>query len=109
MRAIVRCTAIVFCFIGTGAAAQKADDFYAKNKLTIVVGGDPGGAHDAYARLLARHLAQHLSGTPAIIVQNMTGAGGVVAANYIANVAPRDGSTIAALIRQCRRAAAAEK
>ena len=62
-----------------------------------MVGGDPGGAHDAYARLLQRHIARHIPGNPVVIVQNMTGAGGVVAANWIANVAPRDGSAIAAL------------
>ena len=85
----------ILCF-GT-AQAQTASEFYARNKLTIVVGGDPGGAHDAYARLLARYIGSHISGAPVVVVQNMTGAGGVVAANYIANVAPKDGSVIAAL------------
>jgi tripartite-type tricarboxylate transporter receptor subunit TctC len=80
-----------------GARAQGVEEFYGRNKITIVVGSDVGGAHDAYARLLARYLAKFIPGNPPIIVQNMLGAGGVVAANYIANVAPRDGTVMAAL------------
>jgi tripartite-type tricarboxylate transporter receptor subunit TctC len=92
-----RLSILASLFLATAAHAQGVADFYGKNKLTIIVGSGVGGAHDAYARLLARHFGNFIPGHPSIIVQNMVGAGGVVAANHIANVAPRDGSVIAAL------------
>ncbi len=97
MKRSIACVAAIGLLAASSASAQKVDEFYSKTKLTLVVGGDAGGAHDAYARLLQRHIVRHIPGNPVVIVQNMTGAGGVVAANFIANVAPRDGSTIAAL------------
>lgn len=63
--------------------------------LTIHVGYGAGGGYDANARLLARHYGRHLPGQPAVIVQNMPGAGGMRAANWLYNVAPADGSAIA--------------
>ncbi len=63
--------------LGTFAAgsAGRADDFYKGKMLTIVVGFSPGGGYDTYARVLARHIAAHISGNPNVIVQNMPGAG----------------------------------
>ena len=74
--------------------SDAADDFYRGKTLTIVVGSSPGGAYDAYGRLLARHLAQHLPGTPTIIVQDMPGAGSLTAARYLDANAPTDGTAI---------------
>jgi tripartite-type tricarboxylate transporter receptor subunit TctC len=65
--------------------------------VRIVVGASAGGGFDAYARLLAAHLGRHIAGNPSVIVQNMTGAGSLVAANYIANAAPKDGTVIGAV------------
>jgi tripartite-type tricarboxylate transporter receptor subunit TctC len=73
------------------AAAQA--NFSGKT-ITIVVGYKPGGGYDATARMLARHLPQHLPGKPTVIVQNMPGGNSIIAANHIYNVAKPDGLTI---------------
>ena len=73
------------------AAAQP--NFSGKT-ITIVVGYKPGGGYDATARMLARHLPNHLPGKPTVIVQNMPGGNSIIAANHIYNVAKPDGLTI---------------
>jgi tripartite-type tricarboxylate transporter receptor subunit TctC len=73
----------------------RADDFYQGKTLRIVVGTPTGGGYDAYARLVARHLGNHIPGKPALIVSNMPGASGLKAAAYLYGIAPRDGSVIA--------------
>lgn len=80
-------------------ASQRAwaqDDFYRGKQFHLVVSTDAGGAYDTYARLVSQFLKEHIPGNPTIIVQNMPGAGGLKAANYIATTAPRDGTVIAA-------------
>jgi len=77
-----------------GAWAQ--GDFYNGKQLRLVVSTDPGGAYDTYARLLSQILKDYIPGNPTIIVQNMPGASGLKAANYMATSAPRDGAVIAA-------------
>ena len=67
---------------------------YAGKTITIVVGYKPGGGYDATARLLARHLPDHIPGKPTVIVQNMPGANSLIAANHVYNVAKPDGFTI---------------
>ena len=57
--------------------------------VTLVVGYSPGASYDIYARNFARHLGKHLPGNPAIVVQNMTGAGSLRSANYVFNAAPK--------------------
>jgi tripartite-type tricarboxylate transporter receptor subunit TctC len=69
-------------------------EFYNGRTLTLIVSFNSGGGADAYARLMARHLGRHIPGTPAVIVKNMPGAGGLIAANYLALVAPKDGSEL---------------
>lgn len=80
--------------LGFGAPlhAQSAP-FYRSKMITFVVGVSPGGAYDVWARLIASHMSKHIPGNPQIIVQNMPGAGGLVAANYVYNVAKPDGLT----------------
>ena len=67
---------------------------YAGKTITVVVGYKPGGGYDATARLLARHLPEHIPGKPTIIVQNMPGANSLIAANHVYGVAKPDGLTI---------------
>jgi tripartite-type tricarboxylate transporter receptor subunit TctC len=67
----------------------------APQRINLVVGTPPGGGYDSYARLVARHLPAQLAGSPTINVQNMPGAGSLIAANWLANSAPKDGSAIA--------------
>jgi tripartite-type tricarboxylate transporter receptor subunit TctC len=93
------CIAALVIFMPCGVnAQQQVEDFY-KNRRTInlYVGFAPGGSYDLYARMVARHLGKHIPGTPTVIVNNMPGAGSLQAANFIYNVAPRDGSALGAL------------
>ena len=76
------------------AHAQNVEQFYKGRQVNLIVGFNPGGAYDPYARTLAKHLPKHLPGAPDIVVKNMQGAGSVRAANYLYNVAPRDGSEL---------------
>src|SRR6201999_3588304 len=77
-----------------GAAGDFAAQFRSPSVAVYIPAGI-GGGYDAYARLAARHLGRFLPGNPAIVPKNMPGAGGVVLANYLYNVAPKDGSAIA--------------
>ncbi len=82
-----------------GAASTRADpvrDFYAGpgKQMRFIIRTPPGGGYDLLSRLLARHIGRHIPGEPVVTPNNMPGGGGIVAANYMANVAPRDGSVI---------------
>ena len=79
-------------FLSSGAAA--ADDFYSGKTVRIVVGFSAGGGFDTYARAMARHMGKHIPGNPTFIVENMTGAGSLIAANHVYKVAKPDGLTI---------------
>ena len=76
------------------ASPAFADDFYNKRQITMIVGSAPGGGYDTYARLVARHLPKFIPGEPTIVVQNLPTAGSLAAMNTLANISPRDGSTI---------------
>jgi len=76
----------------SGLAAE--DPFYKGKTIRIIVGLSPGGGFDAYSRLLARHMGKHIPGNPNFYVQNMTGAGSLISANYLYNKAKPDGLTI---------------
>ena len=79
---------------GGPAAAQDAKPLAGGKNITMIVSYGTGGGYDIYGRLVARHLGNHLPGTPKIIVKNMPGAGGLSGANYLYNVAGKDGSEI---------------
>jgi tripartite-type tricarboxylate transporter receptor subunit TctC len=83
--------------LGLFASAAQADDFYKGQTVTIILSSAPGGGYDAVARTLAAHLGKHIPGNPTVVVKNMAGAGGIVAANFLYNVAPKDGLTIGGL------------
>jgi tripartite-type tricarboxylate transporter receptor subunit TctC len=89
----------VAALMAVPANAQTAAEFYKGKTLTVVVGNGPGGGFDAFARLLARHIGRYVPGNPGVIVQNMPGAGSLVAANYLYNVAPKDGTTFGLIAR----------
>jgi tripartite-type tricarboxylate transporter receptor subunit TctC len=76
------------------AKADAVSDFYKNKTMRILVGYPPAGSYTAYAQLAAAHIGRYIPGKPRVIIQNMPGAGSLVAANYFANVAPRDGSMI---------------
>jgi len=92
----------LWCLCGIVLAASfldqaKADavaDFYHGRTVTLFVGYSVGGGYDNYARVLARHLGNHIPGNPSVLPQNMPGAGSLRALNYLYNAAPKDGSAI---------------
>jgi tripartite-type tricarboxylate transporter receptor subunit TctC len=88
------CLAIMLFMLGATAPAlaQKPVDFSGKT-INFIVSFEAGGPYDLYSRVVARHLGRHLPGKPAVIVQNMPGAGGMAGINYLYNVAPKDGTT----------------
>src|SRR5215467_3793207 len=75
------------------SAPAVAEDFYAGKQIEVIVGSAVGGGYDAYARFLARHMGRFIPGNPTLIVKNMPGAGGRIAANYLTVRAPRDGTS----------------
>jgi tripartite-type tricarboxylate transporter receptor subunit TctC len=81
------------------ANAQTAAEFYKGKQLTMITSASVGGGYDQYARLLAKHMPRFIPGNPTIVVQNMPGADGIRAANYLYNVAPKDGTVIGGLSR----------
>ncbi len=78
------------------AFAQASADFYKGKSIRLLIGFGPGGGYDIYARAVAQHIGKHIPGAPSIVPQNMPGAGSVLVANHLANVAPRDGTVIGA-------------
>jgi tripartite-type tricarboxylate transporter receptor subunit TctC len=76
-----------------------AQDFFAGKTVTLIVGYQAGSLYDANARFVARHLARFIPGNPTVIVRNMPGAGTLTAANNVANLAPKDGTTIGLIAR----------
>jgi tripartite-type tricarboxylate transporter receptor subunit TctC len=92
---------IVMIGIGTAVTqAAKADpvaDFYRGKNVNVLIGVAVGGEYDLHARLVARHIGKYIPGSPAVVPQNMTGAGGLKMANYLFEVAARDGTNIGML------------
>lgn len=77
-----------------GASAATAQDYYAGKTITFIIGSAAGGGYDTYGRAIARHLARHIPGVPAIVIQNMPGASSLRAAAYLYNIAAKDGTVI---------------
>ena len=80
------------------AHAQPAEPFFARKTVTIYVGYTAGGSYDLYARLIARHLGKYIPGNPSVVAQNMPGAGSMKAANYVYQVAPKDGTSLGVVV-----------
>lgn len=78
----------------SSALADVVADFYRGKNVEMYIGYSAGGGYDVYARLVARHIAKHIPGNPNIIPKNMTGAGSLKLANWLYNVAPKDGTVI---------------
>jgi len=87
----------VFCGLiaSSPTVADPIEDFYKGKTMQMVIRSQAGaGGYDSYARLLARHIGRNIPGNPRVLPVNMPGGGGIVAANYIAKVAPKDGTTL---------------
>ena len=87
--------ASILWFTPQHASAQAAAEFYQNKSIDLIIGYSPGGGYDAYARLLARHLGAHIPGNPRIVPRNMPGGGSRAAAQYVYNVAPKNGTVLA--------------
>jgi tripartite-type tricarboxylate transporter receptor subunit TctC len=90
----VLCALLVVAGFVTAGESAGVDDFYKGKNVRIVVGFSAGGGFDTYARAIARHMSKHIPGGPSIVVENMTGAGSLIAANHVFKVAKPDGLTI---------------
>jgi tripartite-type tricarboxylate transporter receptor subunit TctC len=84
----------ILASIGAPAAADTVADFFKGKTLTLVIGYTPGGGYDTYARVLARHYGKLIPGQPTVVVQNMPGAGSMLAANHIYSRAAADGTVL---------------
>lgn len=88
---------LLVCIVGLTLIpyiASAAAPFYEGKTIRIIVGYSAGGGFDTYARVISRHMGRHIQGNPTIIVENMTGAGGLISANHLYKVAKPDGLTI---------------
>ena len=90
------------------AHADAIEDFYRGKTIRMYINSTPGAGYDVYARLVGRHMGNHIPGKPTIVAQNMPGAGGRAAAGYIYNIAAKDGLSLAALNRSVALAQAME-
>jgi tripartite-type tricarboxylate transporter receptor subunit TctC len=85
---------VVLLALCCAGPSRADDDFYKGKTINFIIGTAPGGGYDAYSRLIARHIGRHLPGQPPVVPQNMPGAAGIRTANYLYNVAPKDGTVI---------------
>jgi tripartite-type tricarboxylate transporter receptor subunit TctC len=96
---LVRLLLMAMALAPSGSPAQSAKPFYEGKTIQLLVSSGPGATTDISARLVGRYLGKHIPGNPGIVVQNMSGGGGLVGANYLYNVAKPDGLTITAISR----------
>jgi tripartite-type tricarboxylate transporter receptor subunit TctC len=85
---------VAFCLSTSSGSVSAQSPFYQGKTVRIIVGGSAGGGYDTYTRAIARHLGKHVPGNPTFVVENMTGAGSLIAANHVYKVARPDGLTI---------------
>ena len=100
IRNTMACVGAIACGLGlamTPALAQS--NFYAGKTVNLYVGYSAGGGYDVYGRMVARYMGKHIPGNPTVVVTNMPGAGSLRAANWIYNVAPKDGTAFGTIAR----------
>ena len=98
--AVTAIWAAALALTATSAAyAQAPADFYRGKNVRFLVGYGPGTGYDVYMRVVQRHIGKHIPGKPNVVPENMPGAGGLTATNYVFTVAPKDGTSIAAVPR----------
>src|SRR5687768_8108582 len=86
------CITVIFSYRVAGA--QSGESPFKGQTITVIAGSSAGGGTDSLARLLSRHFSKHIPGTPRIVVTNMAGAAGLIAANHLYNRSPKDGTAI---------------
>lgn len=95
MNLMARITLALLACLAFNVSAVSAEDFYRGKTVRFIVGSEPGGGYDTYTRMIARHISQYIPGKPSTVVENMPGAGGLVAANFLYKRAEPDGLTVA--------------
>src|SRR5918912_1499451 len=85
---------LTYAAAGPASAQESVARFYSGRKIDLVIGYTPGGTYDLYARLVARHLGRHIPGNPTIVPRNLPGGGSRVAAAWVYEVEPRDGTVL---------------
>jgi tripartite-type tricarboxylate transporter receptor subunit TctC len=91
--------AVLFLTLSHPAIADDVENFYRGKNVTVLISYTAGGGYDLYARVLARYLGRHIPGNPTIVPENMPGAGGLRASNYLYNAALKDGTVIGTFSR----------
>src|ERR1700685_865991 len=91
-RVLLVAALVAVCGASTPAPADPVADFYRGKTITILIGVGAGGEYDLQARLVAKYLGRYIPGNPTLVAQNMTGASGLKMINYLATVAPHDGT-----------------
>jgi tripartite-type tricarboxylate transporter receptor subunit TctC len=94
-RAALLISLLLAVWPGAALSQQSVEDFYRGKKIDLIIGYSPGGTYDLYARLVARYLGNYIPGKPLIVPRNMPGAGSRAAANWVYNIAPKDGTVLA--------------
>ena len=89
--------ACILCFFPPSANSQSEEGFFKGKTITVIAGSSPGGGTDSLARLLVRHMGRYIPGNPRMVVTNMAGAAGLIAANHLYNRAPRDGLALSTM------------
>jgi tripartite-type tricarboxylate transporter receptor subunit TctC len=92
---ITMCAALFVMALTASASAAPVDEFYKGKSVTFIVGGSAGGGYDTLARAIGRYIGGHIPGNPSVVVEDMPGAGGLLAMDYLFRTAARDGSVIA--------------
>jgi len=95
MKTITRAVVAIVAILGLNAGtAAHAEDSYKGKNIRFIVGFAAGGGYDAYARAVGRYISRYIPGNPSVVVENMDGAGSVIATNYMYNKAEKDGLTV---------------
>ena len=94
MRALLVAGLVIAWLAPARASADEVADFYRGKTISVLIGVGAGGEYDTIARLVARHIDRHIPGHPSLVPQNMTGASGLKLMNYLATLAPHDGTAI---------------
>jgi tripartite-type tricarboxylate transporter receptor subunit TctC len=97
--ATVACGISALALFAASASADPVEDFYRGKQIRMYIRAAPGGNYDVYSRILGRHMTRYIPGNPMFVPVNMPGGGGLVALNFVANAAPRDG-TVMSMITQ---------
>jgi len=94
--ALLLCASLFCC---NTSLSQSVENFYAGKQVSLYIGYSAGGGYDTYARVLARHIGKHIPGNPTVVPQNMPGAGSLTLANFLYNIAPKDGTVLGTIGR----------